>query len=224
MIAPSVIEEEEESKADVVFLDNLSDLEDSPTTVTGDSSEPPSRPASVRVHIDRSLLRLATAEEDDDSEDGKADLYLGSCCDLRRACIIGNTIYILLTILAFVLSLVRYLKIGSIDFSEFDDDQVSSFDRRHVHYATVYTKNVCGILFAAIGIFGAATFHKSLVFCAAIWFCIDVIVSALVQRWTGMVGAGFLIHVHFALYLSFRSGKTTRENYTAACCGVETRT
>jgi len=224
-------EEKEESKTDVVFLDNISALDDSPTTVTGDSSASHSRPPSVMVSVDCSLLRLAIAEKDDDSEEGTgtADLYLGSCCDLRRACIVGNIVFILLTLLAVALTIERYLILRTIDFSELDDDdeqydEKSSLAQEEGFFVTVFIKNCLGVSFAAIGIIGAARFHKILLFCAAIGFCIDMVMSAFTRRWSGVILAGFMIHVHSALFLSLRSGRTTRENYTKACCGVETRT
>jgi hypothetical protein len=65
-------------------------------------------------------------------------------------------------------------------------------------FVLLLIKNDCGTLFASIGIFGASRLYEYLVLTTAIWCCIDLVWSALTNRWIGVGLSASLIYPHLA--------------------------
>jgi hypothetical protein len=141
-------------------------------------------------------------------------LCCGSCCDLVRAVVIVDIIFIGLTIL-FVVFL-------SLD-KNFDPNWIVDEFGSTLEYSLAYG----GIPFALIGIFGAVRFYKWAVLITAIWYCIILIISAVFGAIGRSLISAFFSYPHIHLFVSVHRGKTTPENYGVTekycCCGgVET--
>lgn len=179
---------------------------------------------SIMLTVDQNVLRMVTAEDfDNDDFDDRKDPCFGSCCDLVRACILVDIFYIFknINIIFTVVFGLSHLDPDDYGMRELDDDQVQeSVDRFDFVFIVLIIMNVCGILFASIGIFGACRFYKYLVLITAIWCCIDLVVSALTERYITAVMAAFFIYPNFALFFAFKNGRITRENYKGIqhCC------
>jgi hypothetical protein len=207
-----------------------------PLSVTDGCSESASRDrsASFLVSVDFSMLSSLQNELTDDivdySQARKADLCCGCCCDLVRACIIVDVCDICLSIMIIVVSVLglelQQSFIDTIDFSVYDNDEmVVDDDEMFLQENNMDRLRMtgCGILFSLIGILGAYRFHKYLVLCTAIWYCVDLIRSVVTLQWANSVVTACFSYPHFALFMALQKGKITRENYYAtekqSCCG-----
>lgn len=173
-------------------------------------------PAFYRAHL------AALAEEE--RNERKTHLCCGSCCDLRKACIIVDSIYIFFVGMGVFLSITG-LRIfervgGKGSQGEYDDDQVQQDFTIMIMAASDIQLGI-GVFFGVLGILGACRFQKYLVLCTGIWYCIDVILFGIFFNWMSAVCAGAYAYPHFALFLALRSGTITRENYKVTeqhCC------
>jgi len=238
--------EEETSKT--FFQDTVEEIRkqcnDSYQTSNTDASRTSktSKSGSFFVPVDPSILQLATAAAgDDDYEDehgGSGTRFCGSCCDLLRACVIVDIVYIFKNINLIIsiwlgMSYVPTTSTTDSLGSYYDDDYYSIINgeesgegqQQSMMFWILIGKNLAGIFFATIGIFGAVKFHKWLVLSTTIWCCIDVVLSIFTSRWLAVVLAGFFLYPESSLFLALHNGKITIENYKSVkyCCCCKDR-
>ena len=209
---------------------------------------------NYRVVIDGRTLQLATAsevdygeeegeeEDDDDLKPGRGVLFCGSCCDLRRACILVNCVCIIKSINLSItdsigMSFVHPTSTAATYFGDDDDDYyylgspaaatattTASFTAETPRvgvrtaglsplYVLLIAKNCLSLVFALIGIVGAVRFEKRPVCSTAVWGCIDAALSAFCGRWLSAAVAGLVLYPQVALFLAFHHGAITPENY-----------
>lgn len=187
---------------------------------------------SYLVPVEGSILDMVYANslEEDDETERNTPLFCGCCCDLLRACIAVDMVYIFLTLLMLLGYVMNFSLLNSIDLREVDDDDridevLETLETRHHLIPIMIAKSGCGILFASIGIFGAAKFYKYLVLLATVWYCIDLVVSGIFMRWSDVVVAGFFAYPHCALFAALRSGTIAPTTYKSTerycCCDIE---
>lgn len=197
------------------------------TSYTINSEDRTSKSTSVMFAVDPSVLHLISANEDDDdsdySDDRRRDPLLGPCCDLVRAVIYIDIFYILKNINVIITICVGWSVVDPDDYNlrQYSDDEMeATVDRLDLVFWILMIKNICGIVFASIGIYGSSRFNKWLVLCTTIFCCIDVLWSIMFARWIATVLTIFFIYPHVALFLALHKGKITRENYADVkhCC------
>ena len=143
---------------------------------------------------------------------------------LLRACIIVNIVYISYALLALLISWWGIAAIDALDLSNYDDDQtferLSDLTDSSAWMVVAIIQLSSGLLFASLGIIGAAKFTHCLVLACGIWYCIDLLISSLFRVWPSALMKGFFAYPHFALFMALKSGKITRENYLVErhCC------
>lgn len=224
--------------------DNISNDSTSASVTNSNSRTTKSQRESVLVRIDSSLLEMASSVKDEydrraevDEEDRrKAELCCFFCCDLVRACIVVDICDIVIAILLIVASVLNstsdgfyvMMNFGTImrpsgdDFVVIDDDELLELRQNKENSAFYVTILMgVGVLFSVIGIVGSLRFQKYMVLVTGIWYCVDVLLSAIMFQWHNVVVAVFFAYPHFALYHALRKGKITRDNYEATekhCC------
>mmetsp|Transcript_15837 Transcript_15837/g.36668 ORF Transcript_15837/g.36668 Transcript_15837/m.36668 type:complete len:242 (+) Transcript_15837:143-868(+) len=190
------------------------------TTIS--ATESPSKCERSVISIEPSVLQLVTIGEGVDPNARQAQLCCGCCCDLLRACIIVNIVYISYAILALLVSWWGMAPILAMDISDYDDDFEirSDMDDTLSWMVVVIIQLSSGMLFASLGIIGAAKFTPCLVLSCGIWYCIDLLISSLSRVWPAALMKGFFAYPHFALFMALKGGKITRENYLVErhCC------
>lgn len=211
--------------ASTVVVDNSTS--DNATTVTGSSSRTRksrrvSRPAPQPAA--EAPSQLVTGLEDDEElynvhgfVHRKSDLCCGSCCDVRKACIIMDVIFFPLMIVHFVLAYFEfaaiYMTLDSSDLSPPDDDD---------HWRTfTMARALVGIPIAGIGLYGALKFRRNWVLALAIWHCFYSLSSGVTLRVVHFIVGGVFAYPQFALYFALRNEKITPENYQQTeeyCC------
>jgi len=239
------------SAADTTFCISLKDdpsdisLSNDNTSVSvtnSNSRTTKSQRGSVLVRIDSSVLEMASSVKDEydrraevaEEDQRKAELCCLFCCDLVRACIIVDIFDIILAILmviAAVFSSDGFLGMMDLSFIMgsagdnlvvIDDDELLEMRQAKedsVIYVTVLIG--MGIIFSVIGIVGALRFQKWMVLITGIWFCVDVIRSAITFQWLNAVVGACFAYPHFALFHALRKGKITKDNYEVTekhCC------
>lgn len=206
-----------------------------------DATVSSSKSGCCDVPIDPSVVsvveNMTERYREEDSLERKSPLCCRSCCDLLRACIICDIVFIaldILGILLFFMGITLNVAIDYEDIDTYDDDTYDDIipaneaqeelDRNHTLLNVLITKNSLGIVFCTIGIVGAARFHKNLVLTTATWFVIDCIWSIVNRRWTGIVVTACFAYPHFALFSALKNGTITRETYAMerhCCCDSE---
>lgn len=186
-------------------------------------------PNSVVISIDHDLIeRLSNmdGDSDDGSDVRKADLFCFSCCDLARACVITNAIYIVIMIL---LALVSFLETPGLQFHTFDlwsngDDYFYYEDpeQRKMTLKGIFAlvRTGCAILFSVIGIIGAFRFNKYTVLSTAVWYCIYIVWSCIDMRFSDAAIAVFFAYPNWHLFFALRNGSMTPDTYYREkyCC------
>ena len=163
----------------------------------------------------------------EDENERQSNLCCGSCCDLLRACIIVDIVFILLDIVGILLFFagITINNSRTNDDDEYDDEKSTDCWGCNSNILNVLIiKNSLGMVFCTIGIIGAAKFHKILVLITAIWYVIDFIWSIITRRWTGIVVTACFAYPHFALFMALKKQQITRENYAReryCCCDKE---
>lgn len=196
------------------------------TSYTLKRKDKTSKSPNVVFAVDPSIFSLISAYKDDDDDsnysddpdDPERDPLLGPCCDLVRAVVYIDIFYILKNINVIITLCVGWLVVDPdyYGLSQYSDDET----RLDLVFWILMIKNICGIGFASIGIYGSSRFNKWLVLCTTIFCCIDVLWSIMFERWTATVLTFFFIYPHVALFLALHKGKITRENYADVkhCC------
>lgn len=197
---------------------------------------------SVLVRIDSSVLQMASSMNDEfdisdhnNVNDRQSDLCCFICCDLVRACVVCDVCDIILTIALVLASVFEYdggglfntVNFGIFtenqmdDFVVIDDDEILELNESLKQKASIVTVMMgCGIIFSIIGIVGALKFQKYMVLVTAIWYCVDVLRSALTFQYANIVVTACFAYPHFALFHALRKSKITKQNYSKEkhCC------
>jgi hypothetical protein len=150
----------------------------------------------------------------------RGQLFLG-CCDMRRAVLIVNFVYI-----AYVFTVLGIFCISSDHVAEnWEDDTVIKEWNKYsdIIIGAVIVLNTVAVAFAAMGLFGALRYSKCLVMTAAIWYCIVGCLSLLgLDFWVFLMSALFA-YPHFVFAQELKQGIMTEENYpneVQSCCCV----
>lgn len=186
---------------------------------------------SVLFSVDRSVLELLDANanaDDDSSEDSDyqhRDQLFGCCCDLVRAVIVVDTFFLVMsiTMMTMILCGLSVIDPDIYNLRWYDDDQIeATVNLLDKIFWILLIKTICGTIFASIGIYGATTFNKNLVFSVMIFCCIDTLWSLMFFRWLDAVFCLFFIYPHVALFRALKNGRLTRKNYhdTKHCCSA----
>ena len=189
----------------------LSDIEEARTEetrteddLTLDNSTGKSR-VTVRVRFEK------------EPEERQTALCFGSCCDVRKACLIVDTIYVLFSIWG----VVRYSQ-GSA-YLNLMVEQAQNVYSIDVYSIAAIVQLSLGILFALVGLVGSYTFQSIPVLWAAIWYIIDTIMYVVFFNWPAAIIIALYSYPHVALFVALRKGTLTSENYEQTeqhcCCG-----
>jgi len=199
-------------------------------TLNSNSSSKGQVSVSMTIASEKKLREtLEILDEDDTQNELKKTRCFGSCCDLRRACIILNSIYFAFVVFGITMySLGMDLgKIGgTTDDNIFQNDDAFE-DASEVTFGiddmlkTSPIQLGLGIFFAILGIIGACRFNKFLVVGLAIWLCIDAIIYCVFLNWyNAVIVVVVYSYPNFALFLALKNGKISRDNYDSVryCC------
>lgn len=235
-------------------------------TWNGDSSTSQKTKAAVTVTIDSDVLSLKSrnpvtialdpdildmvssvmseaGDADEDSRIRKSHLFCFVCCDMVKACITMNAVYMTLLLIHVMISLMGApLGIGinlyqaleedgymSAPIFVDDDDFFSVYDNNESPrlldpWGIVgYVKTGLGFIFAIVGIVGAVKFEKFLVLTSAIWQCIYILLTLMELRFAPAILTVPFAYTNFHCFVSLHSGSITRENYASekqCCCFV----
>ena len=175
---------------------------------------------------------------DGDSDDGsdvrKAKLCCFVCCDLVRACIISNIVYIILLVILLSISIydIQVFAFLGLNQNDMDDDDVGYYlaDDYFINHTEEKVVNIkyilslvrtgCAIFFAAVGVLGAFNFHQTMVLCTATWYCIYIVWCFVDMRLSGAIIAIFFAYPNWHLFWELRKGSIRRGNYEVEkyCC------
>ena len=204
---------------------------DAPTTRSSNGSD---TSANLMVAIDPSILQsVIDGEPLEESTDFKrvSHLCCGVCCDLRRASLIVNGIYFLLTILGLCLILTGqpYVSISlfrQIDNMKqaYDDDEFIAENTQTPMLIFGLVRASCGMVFSWVGIAGALWYNKWLVLATALWMCADIVASIVFYDWMGLVVVIILAYPNIGLFEALHRGTITRQTYGVeeyCCCTAQ---
>jgi len=182
-------------------------------------------PNSVMVSIDPSILQRISNmdnDSDDDTVMRKSKLCCFCCCDLVRACVITNVIWIVLMIFLLIISIFERPDFLAFDLYNSEGDDY--YYQRSVHRSGILAlaRTGCAILFSNIGIIGAVRFSKYMVLSTALWYCVYILWSCIDRRPNGVVVAVFFAYPNWHLFLALSNGTITRSNYSTEkyCCFI----
>lgn len=205
---------------------------------------------SIVMSVDPKLINRWASGELESSSDGSAEfgrrktkLFCGACCDVLRACIIVNIIFVSILSGFLLLCTVGYEPAVAIlilpDEGEIigDDDRIIDEEVNEVlgdfRITDIFTMPDVlfrlggGIFFGIVGILGASRFNKYLVLCTAVWYIVHMTMAAMEQMWSVCMLAMIFCYAHVALFEALRKETITRENYKTEkeccyrCCGGE---
>ena len=188
---------------------------------------------SVLLRVDSSILELAEAMREEDGDDQSEDqreshICCLVCCDLVRACILCDVCDILLTILLIIgayfevegaaffngtMNLNMFVK-SDVDLSVIDDDELlESYENQQQGVSLVTIMVACGVVFSIIGIVGAWKLQKYMVLLSGLWYCVDVLRSAITFQYVNLLVTACFAYPHFALFHALRKNQLTKKNY-----------
>lgn len=167
----------------------------------------------------------------------ESSLCCGSCCDLVRAVIVVNSIFICLQSFNLLFMPLRIFPAMSAadansdndlddailgDDEEFDEDyngfSAIDWDREKITAMIIVGLS---IPFAAMGIFGACKFKKYPVLLTALWYCFYVVRNLLDLSIFGVILFGLFAYPHIHLVVALHRGTIRKENYLETeqrCC------
>eukprot|EP00531_Pseudo-nitzschia_arenysensis_P004587 CAMPEP_0116150380 /NCGR_PEP_ID=MMETSP0329-20121206/19509_1 /TAXON_ID=697910 /ORGANISM="Pseudo-nitzschia arenysensis, Strain B593" /LENGTH=280 /DNA_ID=CAMNT_0003646875 /DNA_START=54 /DNA_END=896 /DNA_ORIENTATION=+ len=191
------------------------------------SEDRTSKSGNMMFSVDESILELIAATDDDydDTDDRHRDPLLGACCDLVRAVVVTDIFYIIQSI-NMMITIVLGLSVTDPDdynLRVYDDDRITAtVNQLDQLFWILIIKNMCGVLFASIGIYGATRFNKYLVLITAIFCVIDILWCLMFARWMSAGLCLIFIYPHIALFMALHKATITRENYVGMrhCCCV----
>jgi hypothetical protein len=186
-----------------------------PETSLGISSEI-QRNCENQQDCDIEILQRAL----EDPNERKSQLCCLFCCDLVRASVIMNFIWILLLIIYVVLSMVTPIELANLGVVPlFEGDYIDAW--AIVGFVKISVSFVC----CCLAILGAVLFRKYLVLVGSIWYGVYAIVTLLDRengRWVGAFLAAIFSYPSIHLFVSMLNGSITRETYPReahCCCG-----
>jgi len=204
--------------------------------LSGDKSKNP-----ITISIDQDVLDAVSSamsvsehgDEEDDPRFRKSSIFCFFCCDMIKACIIMNSIYIVLLTVHVVISLMGvpvgirmnlYTEddIDGLWASGNDDDMWASEETLDPWGIIAYTKTGLGVIFAIVGIIGAARFQKYMVLSSAIWNCIYIFLTMFQFRVTPAILTLPFAYTNIHCFITLQSGNISRENYVTEkqCCCI----
>jgi len=233
-------------------------------TIVGDSNVDNSVPVSKKSkspsimvsNLTPSVLQILLSAVSKDTDDGgeddggrstrgeherKSHLFCGCCCDLVRACVVTNSVYIALMVFWVLVSVLElpmyqsfrlYNRQPANDDDEFEDDDDDEFlqYKSGMEWRGILTiaRTAFGILFAALGIWGASKFHRGLVLSSAIGYGISVWWSILEKSIWGAAFAFVFAYPNVHLFMALNRGSIRKETYETmeehccceCCCGA----
>jgi hypothetical protein len=143
---------------------------------------------------------------------GRAHLFCGFCCDMRRAVIIVNVVNIFLVILSSLLLLVF-----SLHF-DFDGEDV-----RSPSIQDVIGISLPAVILSGFGITGAVKFKYWLVVLVGFYYGIMALLDMIIVDIPGVVKGFLFCYPHVILAQEIDKGVMSEENYPNAkhsCCCV----
>ena len=175
--------------------------------------------------------QLDTLEEGGDVRDKQKVLCCGSCCDVRRACIIIDCIYISFMIWVFIWNYFGLFgsEKGELGFTIVgntaidDDDYVveeesGGWFNTDVLLKTTYWQIGFGFFFSLVSIVGSIKFWWIPVLAMTIWLWIDAILFFCWINWISAITVLLYSYPHFAYFWALKRGHLTAENYIPHCC------
>ena len=209
------------------------------TSTTGNSNES----KKVTLTLDSSILEMVTAsgidnEVEVDDDERESPLCCLCCCDMAKACIITNSMYLIFMIAGLILTLFGIdIKRPFLNVREqsdyitelqtmYDDDDYIEFqvmikeNEPPDFYLTILVSSAFAIIFMIIGILGAIKLNTPMILCTTIWFVIDLVMDILEMRWIAIVVIVLFLYPQIALLLAVYKGKLSKANYAREqhCC------
>ncbi len=195
---------------------------------------------SYMVSVDSDILERISnidGDSDDGSDMRQANLCCFSCCDLVRACIVTNSIFIVIMLTLLSLAIYQIPTFHWFDLCQFNfDDDYSHFYKNQDDYfydadmiednsldlksIFALVRTGLAIFFSATGIVGASKFQQRTVLYTAIWYCIYIIWSGL-DRMISHAAVGVVFaYPNWHLFFELRRGSITRRDYWREkyCC------
>lgn len=187
--------------------DNLTTSDDNCTQDTQDPDSTTGR-SSFR-------MRVKFRQEEDKQLGRKTMLCFGSCCDIRRACLIVDTIYVIFAICG----VVRYATSDTSFFNYLGEDAQDIYSKEVYTYTSIVQLSL-GIVFSLVGFFGALTFRNLPVLVAGFWYMADATLYVAFFNWPAAIIIALYAYPHVALSRALHKGVLTRENYRTErhCC------
>ena len=148
-------------------------------------------------------------------------LYMGCCCDTRRATIIVNIVNL---VLAVITALIYGLASG-IAVNELDDDAIKNdiANKSGAIAGIIALFFVIALTFSGLGIYGAMKYNKCMVISAAVWYGLSALVSLSGGDVLGCVISGLFCYPHVMFVQEMQKGIMTEQNYPNemhSCCCV----
>ena len=148
-------------------------------------------------------------------------LYMGCCCDTRRATIIVNIVNLVLALLSALL----YGLASGFAINELDDDAIKQdlANKGGAIAGIIALFFVIALTFSTLGIYGALKYNKCMVIAAAVWYGLSSLVSLSGGDILGCVLAGLFCYPHIVFVQEMQKGIMTEENYPNeihSCCCV----
>jgi len=236
------------SSIDIDVMGNLTDIESvvSEGSKTDDASKPfndpsvtgssyesqPSRTQKtaitlkstrIQLPVDPSVLQfMAEGDSDDDLEQKKAQLFCFCCCDLVRACIVANIVFIGCMVFLILISLYQTPFDNQLDlYMDYADDVVDKpghqMDQKGI---IALSRTSVSMIFALIAIVGAVRKSKHLLVCSTAGYFAMFVMNSMAQRWYGVAACLFFSYPNIHLFLALKSERITAENYQTQkyCC------
>jgi len=209
------------------------------TDITGDSSRASIRQSSkhfthsggsksILMQYDAEVLKMVSQMDDHDSDEDDGEegfccrnyhIFCFCCCDIRRACIILNIVYVVLLIFLIVfVNMYEQMGVPTFEDDKFQE-QIDGFGENTV------LRSCIGIPVSIVGIFGAYRFHPWLVLLMSIWLFVYFVWAVLGNRYGSAIFALFLVFPELCLFLALRDGKITSDHYDKQkrCCCTKSK-
>lgn len=177
---------------------------------------------SVVLNLDASVLKMVSQmdEDLDDDEDDHPrhcqNYHYCCCCDVRRASIAANIVYMVIALFLIIFVFIAE-KLGIR--TQYDDEEFQEFIDSNMR--STLPRNSIGIVVAGVaGVYGAMNFRKWFVLTMVGWYGVYLIWAVLSMRYFSGIFAGIMIYPNLALFLALKNEKLTPDNYgtTGRCC------
>ncbi len=136
-----------------------------------------------------------------------------------------NIVFLVFTAFGLFITVLGFSLISTIDTEDVDDDVlVEEFEDMKDSFNTWVTLNIArlslSMLFAILGIVGAAKYNKCLVLSTGVWYFLDFVFSIVYMDIGGCILRAFFAYPHFGLFRALNEGHITPERYLREkyCC------